>query len=41
MKKKNPLDDFNNYPKYSYDELIRSADELPENVNKTLKEVIL
>ena len=38
--KKNPVNDFNNYPKYSYDELIKPADELPENVNTTIKEVI-
>lgn len=37
--KKNPVVDFINYPKYSYDELIKPADELPENVNTTIKEV--
>lgn len=33
--------DFNKYPKYSYEELIKSAEELPENVLNEAKEVVI
>lgn len=33
--------DFNKYPKYSYEELIKPVDELPENVLNEAKEVII
>ena len=39
--KKNSLIDLNKYPKYTYDELIKSIDELPQDVNSTIKEVYL
>ncbi len=32
---------FNQFPKYSYDELIKSVEELPESVDNTSKEVYL
>lgn len=33
--------DFNKYPKYSYEELIKPAEELPENVLNEAKEVMI
>jgi hypothetical protein len=39
--KKSTLIDLNKYPKYTYDELIKPIDELPQDVNSTIKEVYL
>ena len=41
MAKHNELLSFNQYPKFSYDDLIKPADELPELVDNAAREVYL